>query len=122
MIKTAPDFNAVAYAHEPMHERLINWARWVRPRPTSWVHPMWRGFKASEIWTGASTSVPLDPLDAQAIEKAVSALPEQHRFAVRWCYVFGGQPRKAAQHVGESMEGLYALIVNGRQMLISRRV
>ncbi len=122
MTKTPIDFNSVLFAHEPMHERLINWARWVRPRASSWVHPMWRGFKASEIWTGAQASVPLDPLDAQAVEKGVSALPEQHRFAVRWCYVYSGQPRKAAQQVGETLEGLYALIVGARQMLINRRV
>ena len=122
MTNPPSDFNAVSYGHEPMHERLINWARWVRPRASSWVHPMWRGFKASEVWTGTTTSVPLDPLDAQAVEKAVSALPDAHRFSVRWCYVYSGQPRKAAQHVGETLEGLYALIVGGRQMLINRRV
>lgn len=116
------DFNAVSFAHEPMHERLTNWARWVRPRASSWVHPMWRGFKASEIWTGLQASVPLDPLDAQAVEKGVSALPDAHRFAIRWCYVYGGQPRRAAQHVGESLEGLQVLIVNARTMLINRRV
>jgi len=52
----------------------------------------------------------------------VSALPESHKFALRWCYVYGGQPRKAAAHVGESLEGLQVLIVNSRQMLINRRI
>lgn len=122
MTKVAINFNEVSRSHEPIHERLVNWARWVRPRPSSWVHPMWRGFKSNEIWTGSTASVPLDPLDAQAVEKGVSALPEAHRFSIRWCYVYGGQPRKAAQHVGETLEGLQALVVNGRQMLITRRV
>lgn len=116
------DFNAVSYAHEPIHERLVNWARWVRPRASSWVHPMWRGFKSNEIWTGPTAAAPIDPLDAQAVEKGVSALPEQHRFSIRWCYVYGGQPRKAAAHVGETLEGLQALIVNSREMLINRRI
>lgn len=122
MTKPHIDFNSVSYAHEPIHERLVNWARWVRPRPSSWVHPMWRGFKASEIWTGPTAAAPLDPLDAQKLEKGVSALPESHRFSIRWCYVYGGQPRKAAAHVGESLEGLQVLIVNSRQMLINRRI
>jgi len=122
MTKAPIDFNACSIAHEPMDARLKNWASWVRPRASSWVHPMWRGFKSNEIWTGPTASVPLDPLDAQALEKGVSALPEQHRFAVRWCYVYGGQPRKAAQHVGETLEGLQVLIVNARAMLINRRI
>ena len=107
------DFNAVPFHHERMDERLKNWARWVRPRPRSWVHPMWRGFKASEVWTGHTASIPINQLDAQEIEKAVSGLPEVHRFVIRWCYVYGGQPRKAAQQVGESIEGLAALITLG---------
>ena len=122
MIKQTIDFDRVSYAHEPIHGRLMNWARWVRPRPNSWVHPMWRGFRPSEVWTGATASIPLNPLDAQAIEKGVSALPEAHRFSVRWCYVYGGQPRKAAREVGETMEGLAALIVAARCMLINRGV
>lgn len=83
---------------------------------------MWRGFKASEVWTGASVSIPLDPLDAQRLEKAVSALPEAHKFAVRWCYVYRGNPARAARHIGETQEGLARLIEAGRVMLINRRV
>jgi hypothetical protein len=116
------DFNAVSYAHEPMHERLVNWARWLRPRASSWVHPMWRGFKSSDTLSGHAVTVPLNQLDAQAMEKGVSALPESHKFALRWCYVYGGQPRRAAAHVGETLEGLQVLIVNSRQMLINRRI
>ena len=122
MTKPHIDFNAVSYAHEPIHERLVNWARWVRPRKSSWVHPMFRGFKSSDTHSGHTVTVPLNPLDAQAVEKGVAALPESHKFAIRWCYVYGGQPRKAAQHVGESLEGLQVLIVNARTMLINRRV
>lgn len=116
------DFNAVPFRQEHIHERLVNWARWVRPRRSSWVHPMWRGFKASEVWAETRVSVPLDPLDAQAVEKAVSGLPDAHRFSVRWCYVYGGNPRRAAREVGETLEGLAALISAARAMLINRGV
>lgn len=116
------DFNAVSFAHEPIHERLTNWARWVRPRASSWVHPMWRNYKPDNWYRVVSENSGLDPLDAQAVEKGVSALPDAHKFAIRWCYVYGGQPRKAAQHVGESLEGLQVLIVQGRSMLINRRI
>lgn len=120
-MREAIDFNVVPFAHERIDERLKNWARWVTPRPTSWVAPMWRGFKASEVWTGASVSIPLDPLDAQRLEKAVSALPEAHKFAVRWCYVYRGNPARAARHIGETQEGLARLIADGRTMLLNRR-
>ena len=84
---------------------------------------MWKGFQSSNTQTGhGERKIPLDPLDAQDIEKAVSALPDAQRFAVRWCYVYSGQPRKAAQQVGETLEGLYLLIVGGRNMLINRRI
>ena len=122
MTKPPIDFNGCSIAHEPIDLRLKNWARWVKPRASSWVHPMWKGFQSSDTISGHAVSVPLNPLDAQAVEKGVSALPDAHKFAIRWCYVYSGNPRKAAQEVGETLEGLSGLIVNGRQMLINRRV
>lgn len=116
------DFNAVPYKQEAIHSRLVNWARWVRPRRSSWVHPMWRGFKPSEVWAGTAVSIPINTLDAQAVEKAISGLPDAHRFSVRWCYVYGGNPRRAAREVGETLEGLAALISAARAMLINRGV
>lgn len=116
------DFNSVPFHHERIDERLKNWARWVTPRPASWVHPMWKGFRASEVWTGSVVSIPLDPLDAQKLEKAVSALPEAHKFSIRWCYVYRGNPARAARQIGETQEGLARLIEAGRVMLINRRV
>lgn len=116
------DFNAVPFRQEHIHERLVNWARWVRPRRSSWVHPMWRGFKPSEVWAGTAVSIPINTLDAQAVEKAISGLPDAHRFSVRWCYVYGGNPRRAAREVGETLEGLAALISAARAMLINRGV
>jgi hypothetical protein len=36
--------------------------------------------------------------------------------------VYGGNPRKAAQHAGETVAGLDRLVNDGRQMLINRKV
>jgi len=116
------DFNAVPFRQEHIHERLVNWARWVRPRRSSWVHPMWRGFKASEVWAETRSSVPIDPLDAQKMERGVSALPDQHKFSIRWCYVYRGNPVRAARMVGETQEGLAALISAARVMLVNRGI
>jgi hypothetical protein len=117
-----PDFSHVEFRHERIHERLINWAKWVRPGFGAMTHPMWRGFKSSDVFSGVESAIPIDELDAHTVEKGVSALPEKHRFAVRWCYVFRTQPFKAARLVGESQQGLADLIVAGRVMLINRRV
>lgn len=83
---------------------------------------MWRGFKASEVWTEVEVSVPLDPLDAQKMERGVSALPDQHKFSIRWCYVYRGNPVRAARMVGETQEGLAALISAARVMLVNRGI
>lgn len=117
------DFSAaVPYSHEAMDKRLRDWARWCRPKKGGYVHPMWRTFVASQVFESAISSMPLNTLDAHEIEKAVRALPERHAFAVRWAYVYGGNPRKAAQHAGETVAGLDRLVNDGRQMLINRRV
>jgi hypothetical protein len=36
--------------------------------------------------------------------------------------VYGGNPRRAAQHAGETLAGLAQLVNEGRQMLINRKV
>jgi hypothetical protein len=117
------DFSAaVPYAHEAMDKRLRDWARWCRPKKGGYIHPMWRGMLSSNAFEVAVPSIPLNTLDAHEIEKGVRALPEQHAFAVRWAYVYGGNPRKAAQHAGETVAGLDRLVNDGRQMLINRKV
>lgn len=117
------DFHvAVPAGHWNMDKRLIDWARWCRPKQGSYIHPMWRGMLSSNAFEVAVPAIPISTLDAHEIEKGVRALPERHAFAVRWAYVFKGNPRKAAQHVGETQRGLEQLINDGRQMLINRRV
>ena len=115
------DFDRVPDTHEAMHKRLQNWAQWVRPRDSSAknVHPMWRQFVASRVWDDRTVRSSLDTLDALAIEKAVSALPEKQRFAVRWRYVYSGHPGRAARFVGVTQQGLADLILDGTQMLIN---
>ena len=120
-MRVVVDFTHVAAHHRQIDERLTNWARWVIPRPTSWIAPMWRGFKSSEIWaTDPSVSIPIDSLDAQAVEKQVSALPEKNRDAIRWAYVFRGHPSKMCRELGVTRDALADLIYTGRSMLINR--
>lgn len=113
------DFHRVDEGHFRIDERLRNWARWVIPRRPSWVHPMWRQYRSSEVW-GAESGVPVDGLDAQLMEKQVSALPDRHRDAVRWAYVYRKSPHRIARHLGVSLDGLHRLVHEARQMLVNR--
>lgn len=114
------DFHYVPPKQARMDDRLINWARYVRDRPVIWTQPMFRGYKSSEVWVHEVT-VPIDPLDGHRIEKAVQALPEKHRAAVRWAYIYRAHPRRMCRLLAVSEQGLADLIVDGRQMLVNRQ-
>lgn len=113
------DYNHIPAHHEAIHERLVNWERWVRVRPHGWcTHPMFKNFRASRQWEASPhIGTPVDTLDAVMIEKAVSALPEKHRAAVRWSYVFCGNPVGMARSLAVSKQGLADLVDAGRAML-----
>lgn len=118
----------VDFGHVPVHQaaidaRLINWARWSYNRSESGgVSPMFRMHRSTDAnqQYGLLCANPIDHIDAQAVQKAVSLLPAPHRMALSWCYIKRNNPRKAAQLLGHSLAGLARLIVDGRQMLINR--
>jgi hypothetical protein len=114
------DFFHVEPHHRKIDERLVNWSRWVQVRPASFVSPMFRGFKSSEVFGGHETVVPIDGMDAQRLEKQVSQLPEKNRDAVRWAYVYRIQPWRMCRVLGVHPTGLCILINDGRQMLVNR--
>lgn len=116
------DYNHIAAHHEAIHARLMNWARWLRVRPHGWfTHPMFRNFRASKQWEASPhISTPVDTLDAALMEKAVYALPEKHRQAVRWWYVYRRDPAAMARNLGVSKQGLAELVEAGRAMLKNR--
>lgn len=116
------DYNYIKPEHEAIHEWLENWERWVRVRPHGWgTHPMFRNFRASKQWEASPyIGTPVDTLDAALIEKAVYALPERHREAVRWWYVYQRDPVAMARKLGVSKQGLADLVDAGRAMLQNR--
>lgn len=81
---------------------------------------MFRGYRTSEHWHGVEARIEVDLLDAQAMEKAVSALPADHCAAVRWCYVYRTTPLSMARKIGCTLPVLYRYLRDGRQMLINR--
>jgi hypothetical protein len=125
------DFFLVEPHQLPMHERLMNWSRWVKPGFPSWQAPMWRQGKSnSRQWHQPEPRITVDTLDGHAIEKAVFDLPTPHRDALRWCYFSGCAPRRRdyvspmdmRRKLGVTAEGLMQLIRDGRQMLMNRSV
>lgn len=119
-VKATVDFHAVSPEHFAIHERLQNWARWCHSTGGRAVAPMFRLYRSTEAWGSVEPSATVDTLDAQAVQKAVSHLPEKHRKAVAWCYVIRTSPRKCTRDLGVSMHGLAELIWQGRVMLVNR--
>lgn len=118
-VQEAVDYSHVKPEHEAVHERLSNWARWVRVRPQGWqTAPMFRLYQSkARQWEAPVIQDPVNALDALAIERAVSALPHKHRAAVRWSYVHAGNPVAMARALAVSKQGLADLVDSGRTML-----
>jgi len=116
------DYNYIKPEHEAIHARLVNWRRWVTVRPHGWATaPMFRMYQSkARQWEAPVIQNPVDTLDAVLVEKAVAALPEKHRDAVRWNYVHASDPVKMARTLGVSKQGLADLVDAGRTMLQNR--
>jgi DNA-directed RNA polymerase specialized sigma24 family protein len=118
------DFFVVQDGHLSVHRRLEAWASWVRVRPHGWqVAPMFRQYRSKAFqWHVPELREPLNIPEAVEMEKAVSQLPEKHREAIRWVYVFGGGPLVMARKLAVTKRGLMDLVHGGRAMLKNRSV
>lgn len=117
------DFHIVPDGQLAMHDRLLNWSRWVRVNAPRWQAPIWRlGKSSARQWSEPPIADAVDTLDGHAVEKAVAALPAPHRDAIRWHYVFRTTPSHARRVLGVTNEGLQRLVVDGRSMLSNRGV
>lgn len=119
------DFHHVEEHQRPIDDRLKNWGYWLMPRQPQLRCPMFsRALSQARQWHPPEYRQTCDILDAQLMEKMVCALPEKHRQAIQWAYVWNYthkvSPTAAAKYLGVSLQGLYELIRNGRQMLINR--
>ena len=114
------DFSEVEQKHAAIDARLINWARWANNRPGPGSSPMFRLYRSTEVHEAASSAPPVDSMDAQKVQKAVSVLPTQNRLALSWSYIKRSNPRQAAQSLGLSLDGLRTAVRDGRQMLCNR--
>ena len=122
MKRDSIDFFLIPDAHLAIDARLCMWARWVRVRPAGWqTHPMFRQYRSHAWqWEAPIVQMPINTLQAHATEKAVAALPDKNRDAIRWSYVFPSNPAGMARRLAVTREGLLALVNDGRTMLINR--
>jgi DNA-directed RNA polymerase specialized sigma24 family protein len=106
-----------------MHERLLNWARYVAVRYSPNQHPMWKqGKSGSRQWHAPEIRDAIDQLDGLKIERAVGLLPIPHREAIRWHYVHKTGPTKIRRTLAVTNEGLMKLVNDARAMLRNRGV
>lgn len=113
------DFFAVDDRHLDIHARLEAWSRWVRVRPHGWqVAPMFRQYRSKAWqWEMPDVKAQVNIPDAVEMEKAVSQLPEKHREAIRFAYVWCDSPISTARRLRVTKAGLLELIHAGRAML-----
>jgi DNA-directed RNA polymerase specialized sigma24 family protein len=118
------DYFIVRDEHLAIHARLESWARWVRVRPHGWqVAPMFRQYRSKAWqWEMPEVKPTLNIPEAVEMEKAVSQLPEKHREAIRWVYVWRDSPVATAKRLAVTKQGLLDLIHAGRAMLKNRSV
>ena len=117
-----PDFHAIRYEHLAVHDSLLNWARCVRVSAASGKPaPMFRHYRASEVWIADEVRIPTDTEAGWKMERAVFSLPERHRGAIRWHYVFPHRPpAKVAHKLAVTQTVLHQLVHDGRSMLKNR--
>jgi hypothetical protein len=117
------DYNHIPARHDAINLRLEEWARYVRVKPQAWiVQPMFRLYRAPKQWeSDLHIRIEINTLAAHEIERAVSFLPDKHRTAIRWAYVFSYIPdARIRAELGLTREALAGLIHDGRSMLINR--
>ena len=123
MKRDAVDFTLIPDHQAAIHERLINWARAQRNGSGGDCSPMFRQYRSTEVWAETHASIPVNQGDATRINAAWKMLPTQHRLALAWYYITPTMGvKKACQGIGCKPAVLMVYAIDGRQMLINRRV
>ena len=121
LMRVYVDFSSVETKHELIDQRLQNWARWSHNRGSGGASPMFRLYRSTEVHAGHESSGPVvDSLDAQRVQKAVTALPTNHRLALSWAYIKRNNPQRCAISLGLTLAGLAQMVRDSRQMLCNR--
>lgn len=117
------DFSRIPTRHDAINLRLEHWAKWVSVHPQPWkVQPMFRQYRShSWQWHAPEIKTELNTLECVEVEKMVSQLPDKHRAAIRWAYVFPWiAPSVIRRELALTKEGLEQMLTDARDMLVNR--
>lgn len=115
------DYNHVPERQSAIHDRLVNWARWCSGGGGgASVLPMFRGYRDNYFELPGAAQSPINAPEAVEVQKTMAHLPEKHRTAVQWCYVYRNNPVRMCQRLGVSRQGLLDLVDEGRDMVKNR--
>ncbi len=97
---------------------LANWAAWLRPSGgRAEVSAMFRQAQSTARARAQYTvtaRITADAPSARAMEEAVRGLPAQHRAVLKWFYVVGGSPYKAARLIEIEPQFLVPMLRDAR--------
>ena len=90
--------------HDPdLEPRLRNWARWCRPSLIYWPIAcvgLESNYQPPPCWEPESPKMPIDLLDAFAVEDAIRTLPLKYRKSLKYWYITRLDPRWIAKKAG----------------------
>lgn len=122
-MRVQADFSRIPARHDEINLRLEEWSRWVSVRPQPWkTQPMFRQYR-SKAWQWEMPEIKpiINTIAAHEIERIVSMLPDKHRTALRWVYVFPSLHCNAVQReLGATRDALAQLINDARDMVKNR--
>lgn len=122
MKRECVDFFYVRSGHAEIHERLLNWSRWARGgRGGGNVLPMFKDYRPDGYHELMGGGIPIDSLDAVALQKLFAGLPERNRWALQWHYRYPFiRVEKVCRVLAVSRASLSELVHDGRTMLKNR--
>jgi hypothetical protein len=119
--RDAIDLVLVRPHHEAIHRRLDNWARWCKGTSGGGaVHPMFKEYR-NAYDEPVIAGVPCDTLDAIAVQKCFTQLPEKQRWVLMWWYCRPFIPvMRVRQALGLTTPALYEMVHDSRTMMKNR--
>lgn len=121
LMRAKVDYFQVEGHHREIDRRLQNWARWLYSGGGGGARGVFALVQSAPDPADRGGPALVDGADAAVMQRAVVALPEKHRHAINWAYAKCGNPRREAQRLAVSLEGLGLLVRDARQMLLNRK-
>ena len=115
------DIGRVPHHQHAIHDRLVNWAMYVKPGQSVNVSPMFRQCKSNAFqWHAPEYRPTCDTQDGHKVEKAICKLPAMNKDALVWYYLYRFGVLKARKLFGLTEAALDKLVIDSRTMLANR--